>query len=88
MNHSKVLNLTGDWEDIVNNVDRHNKRCRRDQAKRESELHKMLNKAFVLCYGRCTGAGPEYCRAAYHLGSCGSCAALPLCCLLHRWQVL
>lgn len=43
-----LLNLTGDWENIVNNVDRHNKRCRRDQAKRESELHKMLNKA--LCF--------------------------------------
>lgn len=42
------LSLDGDWESIVNNVDRHNKRCRRDQAKRESELHKMLNKA--LCF--------------------------------------
>ena len=48
MNKPIQLSLDGDWEDIVNNVDRHNKRCRHDQAKRENKLHKMLNKA--LCF--------------------------------------
>lgn len=48
MNKPIQLSLDGDWESIVNNADRHNKRCRRDQAKRENKLHKMLNKA--LCF--------------------------------------
>lgn len=43
-----TLNLTGEWEDIVNNVDKHNKRCRYEQAKKESKLHQMINKA--LCF--------------------------------------
>ena len=43
-----TLNLTGEWEDIVNNTEKHNRRCRYEQAKKESKLHQMINKA--LCF--------------------------------------
>lgn len=48
MNKPIALNLTGEWEGIVNNVDRHNKRCRYEQAKKESKLHQIIDKA--LCF--------------------------------------
>lgn len=42
------LNLTGEWEDIVNNVERHNARCRFEHIRKQNKLQKMVNKS--LCY--------------------------------------
>ena len=48
MNKQIPLNLTGEWEDIVNNVARHNARCRFEQIRKRNKLNKMLNQA--LCW--------------------------------------
>lgn len=53
MNQPTALDLTGGWENIVNNVDRHNARCRFEQIRKQNKLHKMLNKA--LCFAMVAG---------------------------------
>lgn len=48
MNQQKQLDLSGGWENIVNNVERHNARCRFERKMAKRKLHKQINKA--LCY--------------------------------------
>lgn len=48
MNKPIQLSLDGDWENIVNNVERHNARYRFEQIRKKNRLNKMLNKA--LCF--------------------------------------
>ena len=47
MNQPKALDLTGGWEQIVNNVERHNARVRfeirRQQYRRNKRISKILN---------------------------------------------
>lgn len=53
MRNPTLLNLTDEWEEIVNNVERHNARCRFEQIRKQNKLHKMVNKA--LCYAMVAG---------------------------------
>lgn len=43
-----ALNLIDEWEGIVNNVERHNARCRFEYIRKQNKLHQMINKA--LCF--------------------------------------
>ncbi len=51
MNQPKTLDLTGGWDKIVNNVERHNARCRFEKKLARRELHKQINKALFYAMG-------------------------------------
>ena len=62
MEQPKVLDLTGGWDDIVNNVERHNARCRFEEKLAKRKFHKQINKALMYAIGaamamvlECTG---------------------------------
>ena len=44
MNHPTTLDLTGGWENIVNNVERHNARLRFDAYLYQRKLKKKISK--------------------------------------------
>ena len=52
MEQTMKLNLTEEWEDIVNKTERHNARVNFEKYREKRKLHKQINKA--LCYA--TGA--------------------------------
>lgn len=47
MNQPTTLDLTGGWEGIVNNVERHNARCQFEGKMAEKAIRKRLNKALL-----------------------------------------
>lgn len=51
MNQPTALNLTGGWDSIVNNVERHNARCRFEAKLAKRKLHKQINKALLYAMG-------------------------------------
>lgn len=44
----RELNLNGGWEDIVNNVERHNARVRFDAARKQTRRNKRIGKVVDL----------------------------------------
>lgn len=51
MNQPTALDLTGGWESIVNNVDRHNARLRFDAYLYQRKLHKKISKVVNMALG-------------------------------------
>jgi len=51
MNQPTTLDLTGGWDNIVNNVERHNARCRFERKMAKRKLHKQINKALFYAMG-------------------------------------
>jgi len=46
-----ALNLNGGWDSIVNDVERHNARCRFEAKLAKRKLHKQINKALLCAMG-------------------------------------
>ena len=51
MNQPTTLDLTGGWESIVNNVDRHNARLRFEAYLYQRKLHKKISKIINFALG-------------------------------------
>lgn len=51
MNQPKALDLTGGWEQIVNNVERHNARLRFDAYLYQRKLKKKISKVVNIAIG-------------------------------------
>ena len=51
MNQPKALDLTGGWESIVNNVERHNARLRFDAYLHQRKLKKKIGRVAELAMG-------------------------------------
>ena len=51
MNQPKALDLTGGWESIVNNVERHNARLRFDEYLHQRKLKKKIGQVAELAMG-------------------------------------
>ncbi len=51
MNQPIGLNLTSGWDSIVNDVERHNARCRFEEMLAKRKLHKQINKALLYAMG-------------------------------------
>lgn len=45
MEQGATIRLPAEWEGIVNNVERHNARCRFEKKLAKRKLHKQINKA-------------------------------------------
>lgn len=46
-----TLEIPAEWESIVNNVERHNARCRFEKKLAKRKLHKQINKAMICAMG-------------------------------------
>ena len=62
MNQEATIRLPAEWEGIVNNVERHNARCRFEEKLAKRKFHKQINKALMYAIGaamamvlECTG---------------------------------
>lgn len=53
----KTLSLEGDWEDIVNNAERHNARVRFEEKLFEKQLKKDEKKLIALAFGAILSVG-------------------------------
>ena len=62
MREAKVLDLTGGWEDIVNNVQRHNARCRWEAKKEGRKTNKLMQLAIRLSLGTLLVVGLAFCK--------------------------
>lgn len=51
MNQEATIRLPAEWEGIVNNVERHNARCRFEKKLAKRKLHKQINKALFYAMG-------------------------------------
>ena len=51
MNQEETIRLPAEWEGIVNNVERHNARCRFEEKLAKRKLHKQINKALFYAMG-------------------------------------
>ena len=51
MNQEATIRLPAEWEGIVNNVERHNARCRFEEKLARRKLHKQINKALFYAMG-------------------------------------
>lgn len=51
MENEKTIRLPAEWEGIVNNVERHNARCRFEEKLAKRKLHKQINKAMICAMG-------------------------------------
>jgi VIT1/CCC1 family predicted Fe2+/Mn2+ transporter len=51
MENEKTIRLPAEWEGIVNNVERHNARCRFEEKLARRKLHKQINKALFYAMG-------------------------------------
>lgn len=51
MNKPVQLNLTGGWEEIVNNVERHNMRARIEVKREKLKRTRLMRKAGMLAMG-------------------------------------
>lgn len=51
MNQEETIRLPAEWEGIVNNVERHNARCRFEEKLARRKLHKQINKALLYAMG-------------------------------------
>jgi VIT1/CCC1 family predicted Fe2+/Mn2+ transporter len=51
MNQEATIRLPAEWEGIVNNVERHNARCRFEEKLAKRKLHKQINKALLYAMG-------------------------------------
>lgn len=47
MENEATIRLPEEWEGIVNNVERHNARCRFEEKLAKRKLHKQINKALL-----------------------------------------
>ena len=51
MEQQATIRLPAEWEGIVNNVERHNARCRFEAKLAKRKLHKQINKALFYAIG-------------------------------------
>lgn len=51
MKKTATLVIPAEWEGIVNNVERHNARCRFEEKLAKRKLHKQINKALLCAMG-------------------------------------
>ena len=51
MEQQATIRLPAEWEGIVNNVERHNARCRFEEKLAKRKLHKLINKALLYAMG-------------------------------------
>ena len=51
MNQEATIRLPAEWEGIVNNVERHNARCRFEAMLARRKLHKQISKALFYAMG-------------------------------------
>ena len=51
MENEATIRLPAEWEGIVNNVERHNARCRFEEKVAKRKLHKQINKALYFAMG-------------------------------------
>lgn len=78
MEQEATIRLPEEWEGIVNNVERHNARCRLDEKRARRKLQKQLNKA--LCYAMgAAGAIALECAGLLALWVAGLAALILVC---------
>ena len=51
MDQQATIRLPAEWEGIVNNVERHNARCRFEAKLAKRKIHKQINKALFCAMG-------------------------------------
>lgn len=51
MDQQATIRLPAEWEGIVNNVERHNARCRFEAKLAKRKFHKQINKALLCAMG-------------------------------------
>lgn len=51
MNQSAALDVTCEWENIVDFAGRHNARCQLEEARAKQKQHKKINKALYYAMG-------------------------------------
>ena len=51
MENAATIRLPAEWEGIVNNVERHNARCRFEEKLEKRKLHKQIKKALLYAMG-------------------------------------
>lgn len=94
MENAATIRLPADWEGIVNNVERHNARCRFEAKLAKRKLHKQINKALLYAVGAALAMALEF--AGLLAAPVAVAAALVLLCMTcfvagriaGRWMVL
>lgn len=60
MAQQATIRLPAEWEGIVNNVERHNARCRFEEKLAKRKLHKQINKALFYAMGAALAMALEF----------------------------
>lgn len=79
MNQENTIRLPAEWEGIVNNVERHNARCRFEAKLAKRKLHKQINKALLYAMGAAVAMALE--SAGLLAATVAIPAALALVCM-------
>ena len=94
MEQQATIRLPEEWEGIVNNVERHNARCRFEKKLAKRKLQKKINKALLYAMGAAMAMALEF--AGLLALQVAVPAALALVCMscftavriLGKWKVL
>ena len=79
MEQQATIRLPAEWEGIVNNVERHNARCRFEAKLAKRKLHKQINKALLYAMGAAVAVVLEF--AGLLAATVAIPAALALVCM-------
>ena len=60
MENEATIRLPAEWEGIVNNVERHNARCRFEEKLARRKLHKQIKKALLYAMGAALAMALEF----------------------------
>ena len=72
MENEATIRFPAEWEGIVNNVERHNARCRFEEKLAKRKLHKKINKALLYAISAALAMALEF------AGLCSFFVAVPV----------